>query len=88
MNSQRKTFDKNKLPKRSLTPYRLFFVEGDGTFCLPNLIPYVGIKQHYKNIHFLYEIAEYLNSLPYNPEIGPNIDNLNTKPVAGGGGVH
>lgn len=83
MNSQRKTFDKNKLPKRSLTPYRLFFVEGDGTFCLPNLIPYFGIKQHYKNIHFLYEIAEYLNSLPYNPEIGPNIDNLNTKPVAG-----
>ena len=84
MNSQRKSFDNNSLPKRSLTPYRLLgFVEGDGTFCLPNLIPFFGIKQHSKNIHFLYEIAEFLNSLPYNPEIGPTIDKLNTKPTPG-----
>lgn len=82
MNSLRKNFDNNRLPKRSITPYRLLgFVEGDGTFCLPNLIPYFGIKQHYKNTHFLYEIAEFLNSLPYNPEIGPKIDKLNTKPT-------
>lgn len=45
--------------------------------------PYFGIKQHSKNIHFLYEIAEFLNSLPYNPEIGTKIDKLNTKPTAG-----
>lgn len=83
MNSQRKSFYNNSLPKRSLTPYRLLgFVEGDGTFCLPNLTPYFGIKQHTKNIHFLYEIAEFLNSLTYNPEIGPKLDKLNTKPTA------
>lgn len=82
MNSQRKMVYNNSLPKRSLTPYRLLgFAEGDGTFCLPNLNPYFGIKQHSKNIHFLYEIAEFLNSLPYNPEIGPKIDTLNTKPT-------
>lgn len=84
MNSLRKYFDNNLLPKRSLTPYRLLgFVEGDGTFCLPNMNPYFGIKQHSKNIHFLYEIAEFLNSLPYNPEIGPKTDKLITKPTAG-----
>lgn len=84
MNTQRKYFDNNSLPKRSLTYYRLLgFVEGDGTFCLPNMIPNFGIKQHYKNIHFLYEIAEFLNNLPYNPEIGPKFDKLNTKPTPG-----
>ena len=84
MNSLRKYFNNNNLPKRSLTPYRLLgFVEGDGTFCLPNMIPYFGIKQHSKNIHFLYEIAEFLNSLPYNPKIGPKTDKLITKPTAG-----
>ncbi len=84
MNSLRKYFNNNNLPKRSLTSYRLLgFVEGDGTFCLPNLIPYFGIKQHSKNIHFLYEIAEFLNSLPYNPEIGAKTDKLITKPTPG-----
>lgn len=49
MNSQRKNFDNSELPKRTLTPYRLLgFVEGDGTFCLPNLVPTFGIKQHSK----------------------------------------
>lgn len=84
MNTQRKSFNNNNLPKRSLTPYRLLgFVEGNGTFCLPNMNPYFGIKQHSKNIHFLYEIAEFLNNLPYNPEIGTKFDKLNTKPTAG-----
>jgi hypothetical protein len=84
MNSQRKIFDNNSLPKRTLTPYRLLgFVEGDGTFCLPNMVPTFAIKQHSKNIHFLYEIAEFLNNLPYNPEIGPKFDKLNTKPTPG-----
>lgn len=83
MNAQRKIFDTCSIPKRPLTPYRLLgFVEGDGTFCLPNLIPTFGIKQHSKNIHFLYEIAEYLNNLHYNPEIGAKYDKLNTKPTA------
>lgn len=84
MNSQRKHFDSNSLPKRALTPYRLLgFVEGDGTFCLPNMVPTFAIKQHSKNIQFLYEIAKFLNNLPYNPEIGPKLDKLNTKPTPG-----
>lgn len=84
MNSQRKYFDINSLPKRALTPYRLLgFVEGDGTYCLPNMIPAFAIKQHSKNIHFLYEIAEFLNCLPYNPQIGHKFDKLNTKPTPG-----
>ena len=84
MNSQRKNFDNSELPKRTLTPYRLLgFVEGDGTFCLPNLVPTFGIKQHSKNIDFLYEISKFLNSLPYKPQIGPNFDKLNTKPTPG-----
>jgi hypothetical protein len=75
--------DPKSLPKRTLTPYRLLgFVEGDGTFSLPNLLPYFGIKQHSKNIHFFYEIAEFLSNLPYNPVIGPTSDVLNTKPKA------
>jgi hypothetical protein len=82
MNSKRQYFDSESIPKRTLTPYRLLgFVEGDGTFCLPNLIPFFGIKQHSKNIQFLYEIANFLNKLPFKPEIGPEIDNLNTKPT-------
>lgn len=84
MNSQRVSFNINDLPKRSLTPYRLLgFIEGDGTFCLSNMIPTFSIKQHSKNIHFLYEIADYLVKLSFNPEIGPKIDNLNTKPTPG-----
>lgn len=84
MNSQRKNFDNSELPKRTLTPYRLLgFVEGDGTFCLPNLVPTFGIKQHSKNIDFLYEISKFLNNLPYKPQIGPNFDKLNTKPTPG-----
>ena len=84
MNSQRVSFNINVLPKRSLTPYRLLgFIEGDGTFCLSNMIPTFSIKQHSKNIHFLYEIADYLVKLSFNPEIGPKIDNLNTKPTPG-----
>ena len=83
MNTSRINFDPQRLPKRTLTPYRLLgFVEGDGTFCLPNLLPYFGIKQHSKNIDFFYEIAEFLNNLPYNPVIGPRSDVLNTKPKA------
>lgn len=47
MNSKRKCFNNNNLPKRSLTPYRLLgFVEGDGTFCLPNMNPYFGLSTY------------------------------------------
>lgn len=84
MNSQRLHFEIKDIPKRALTPYRVLgFVEGDGTFCLTNMSPLFAIKQHSKNIHFLHEIAEFLNNLPYNPEIGPSIDKLNTRPTAG-----
>jgi len=84
MNSQRLQFNINDLPKRSLTPSRLLgFVEGDGTFCISNMVPTLSIKQHSKNIHFFYEIAEFLNKLPYCPEIGPKLDTLNTKPTPG-----
>lgn len=82
MNNQRLQFNINDLPKRSLTSYRLLgFIEGDGTFCISNMIPTFSIKQHIKNIHFLYEIAVFLNKLLYCPEIGPKIDKLNTKPT-------
>jgi hypothetical protein len=84
MNSQRLEFNIKDLPKRCLTPSRLLgFVEGDGTFCIPNMVPNFAIKQHSKNIHFLYEIAEFLNKLPYCPEIGTKLDKLNTKPTPG-----
>lgn len=84
MNSQRLQFNINDLPKRSLTPSRLLgFVEGDGTFCITNMTPTFALKQHFKNIHFFYEIAEFLIKLPYCPEIGPKIDKLNTKPTPG-----
>lgn len=61
----------------------LGFVEGDVTFCISDLRPEFSIKQHSKNVHFLHEIAEFLNNLPYNPNIGPKYDVLYTKPVAG-----
>jgi len=84
MNSLRNNYDNLSLPKRNLTPYRVLgFVEGDGTFYISNLIPQFSIKQHFKNVHFLHEIAEFLNNLPYNPTIGPENDILNTKPVPG-----
>ena len=84
MNSLRKDSNISNLLTRNLTPYRLLgFMEGDGTFCISNLMPVFSIKQHSKNIHFLHVIAEFLNKLPYNPSIGPKKDELNTKPVAG-----
>lgn len=84
MNSQRLQFNINDLPKRSLTLFRfLGFVEGDGSFYISNMAPTFSIKQHSKNVHFFYEIAEFLNKLPYCPEIGPKIDKLNTRPTPG-----
>ena len=47
------------------------------------MLPVFAIKQHTKNIHFLYEIAVFLNKLPYRPEIGPVMDKLNTNPTPG-----
>ena len=42
----------------NLTPNRLWgFIEGDGSFCITSMIPVLTIKQHSKNVHFLYEIA-------------------------------
>lgn len=84
MNSSRKEYDISSIPNRDLTPYRVLgFIEGDGCFSLSDLRPQLSIKQHSKNIHFLHEIAEFLNKLPYNPSIGPKHDTLNTRPVAG-----
>jgi len=84
MNSQRLQFNVNDLPKRSLTISRfLGFVEGDGSFYISNMTPTFSIKQHSKNVHFFYEIAEFLNKLPYCPEIGSKIDKLNTRPTPG-----
>lgn len=84
MNSQRTQFNVKDLKKRPLTPNRLLgFIEGDGSFGITSMIPTLTIKQHSKNVHFLYEIAEYLNTIPFNPELGPKEDNLNTRPVAG-----
>lgn len=83
MNSLRFQFNINNTPKRPLTPYRLLgFIEGDGSFCISSMIPTLTIKQHSKNVNFLYEIAEYLNTLPYKPQVGPKEDKLNTRPVA------
>lgn len=83
MNSLRIQFNVHDIPKRPLTPNRLLgFIEGDGSFCITSMIPVLTIKQHSKNVHFLYEIAEYLNTIPYNPDIGPKEDKLNTRPVA------
>jgi hypothetical protein len=84
MNSQRLQFNINDLHQRSLTLSRfLGFVEGDGSFHISNMVPTFSIKQHSKNVHFLYEIAKFLNKLPYCPEIGPKIDKLNTRPTPG-----
>jgi hypothetical protein len=84
MNSKRTQFNANDIKKRPLTPNRLLgFIEGDGSFGITSMIPTLTIKQHSKNVHFLYEIAEYLNTIPYNPEIGPKEDKLNTRPIAG-----
>lgn len=66
MNSHRFQFNINDLPKRSFTLSRLLgFVEVDGTFCISNMVPTFAIKQNSKNIHFFYEIAEFLNKLPF-----------------------
>jgi hypothetical protein len=84
MNTLRVCFNPENLPKRPLTPYRLLgFIEGDGSFCLPNMVPTLTIKQHTKNIHFFYEISEFLSNLPFNPNIGPVTDVLNSKPRPG-----
>lgn len=81
MNTLRVCFNPENLPKRPLTPYRLLgFIEGDGSFCLPNLIPTLTIKQHTKNIQIFYVISEFLSNLPFSPKIGPATDVLNSKP--------
>lgn len=81
MNTLRVCFNPDNFPKRPLTPYRLLgFIEGDGSFCLPNMVPTLTIKQHTKNIHFFNEISEFLSNLPFNPNIGPSTDVLNSKP--------
>ncbi len=84
MNISRINFDPHSLPKRILTPYRLLgFAEGDGSFIVmaSTLKTTFEISQHSKNVHFLYEIAEFLKNLPYNPTIGPSSDVSNTKPI-------
>jgi len=84
MNNLRIQFHTQDIKRRPLTSYRLLgFIEGKGKFHITNMIPTFGIKQHSKNIHFLYEIAKFLNNLPYKPEIGANFDKLNTKPTPG-----
>lgn len=84
MNNSRVDFNTSLLPKRSLTAYRLLgFLEGDASLCLPNLLPAIVFKQHFKNIHFLNEISVFLQNLPYNPEIGPGFDTLDTRPKPG-----
>lgn len=84
MNSQRLQFNINAAlpPKRSLTLSRLLgFVEGDGTFYISNMVPTFSIKQHSKNVHFFYEIAEFLNKLPYWPEIDLKLINWTIDPL-------
>ena len=81
MNTLRVCFNPDNLPKRPLTSYRLLgFIEGDGSFCLPNMVPTLTIKQHTKNILFFYEISQIFSNLPFNPKIGPPTDILNSKP--------
>lgn len=83
MNTSRVNFDPYSLPKRTLTPYRLLgFVEGDGSFIVmaSSLETNFLISQHSKNVHFFFEIAEFLKNLPYNPTIGPSSDVSNSKP--------
>ena len=84
MNSLRTNYEGYTLTSDMVNKYWLLgFVEGDGTFCIPNMNPTFAIKQHSKNIHFFYDIAEFLNKLPYCPEIGPKYDNLNSNPTPG-----
>ena len=85
MNMKREQFNLLDLPKRPLTCHRLLgFIEGDGSLCLPNLIPTLVIKQHSKNKHFLLEIAEFLSNLPFQPSIGPQADfSIGSKPLPG-----
>jgi len=53
MNTKRKNFDLNALPKRDLTRYRLLgFIEGDGSFTITNKSPEIHIGIHSKNLHF------------------------------------
>lgn len=81
MNSKRVMFNINDLPKRELTPYRLLgFIEGDGSFSISNKSPELNIGIQYKNLHFLYEISEFLSKLPFNPTIGPKQDLVDSKP--------
>lgn len=83
MNSLRIQFNVYDIPKRPLNSNRLLgFIEGDGSFCISSMIPVLTIKQHSKNVNFLYEIAEFLNTIPYNPSIGPKEDKFSTRPVA------
>ena len=60
MNSQRLQFNINNLPNRPITSSRLLgFVEGDGSFCIPNMRPTLSIKQHSKNIHFYMKLRNF-----------------------------
>lgn len=43
--------------------------------------PAIFFKQHIKNVHFFKVISEFLQNLPYKPEIGPVSDTLDTKPI-------
>lgn len=84
MNTLRVCFNPKDLPKRPITPRRLLgFIEGDGSFCLPNMEPTLAIKQHAKNIHFFYDISEFLSNLPFRPNIGPATDVADSKPKPG-----
>nr|QBM09631.1 hypothetical protein [Dactylella sp.] len=82
MNTKRTEFNLSLLPKRNLTPYWLLgFVEGDGSFCLPNLIPSLVIKQHSKNKHVLLQISKFLSDLTINSNLN-TVEALN-KPTPG-----
>ena len=60
MNTNRKNFDPNALPKRDLTSNRLLgFIEGDGSFTITNKSPELHIGIHSKNLHFLHEISNF-----------------------------
>lgn len=82
MNSRRVDFYTSLLQKRALTAYRLLgFLEGDGSLGLTNMHPAIFFQQHIKNVHFFKVISEFLQYLPYKPEIGPVSDTLDTKPI-------
>ena len=81
INTKRINFDVSTLPKRELTPNRLLgFIEGDGSFTITNKSPELYIGIHIKNVHFLYEISEFFEKLPYNPSIGCREDMVDSKP--------